>query len=382
MEGKSIFIEFAGNLVPVAKTGEPLELKFRAFHENRLPFTVRVRDPEEKCMARILFMPEPKVARGEPTLIPVCTLNISLPQEIMNETTLSERQLYIVDKNCSFLKDNGLGNTETIHRADIRLADICNLLHMDWVPLATELGLTNTDIAMIQTEYKNNIPQQAMVMLRFWMQSKDSNATGNNLEKALRSINREDIVNLCIYNVELVTDDVERAVAKVYLDQSGFETFKDELGPSRDTSLRRNTTMDQTFNSDSRNIQSDEDIQNVAISHEMSEEDSCEYSGREKLLTADFLTHEVENLKITKGNCINSDSDSDCVEGNMKTNIKIIKDGPPRLKKKTLGSSSGSDVAMHEGADLSGDENPECDLVQETTHVMGDVEVHRYVTSS
>lgn len=61
MEGKSVYIEFAGNLVPVAKSGEPLELNFRAFRENRLPFTVRVRDPDEKCMARVLFMPEPKV---------------------------------------------------------------------------------------------------------------------------------------------------------------------------------------------------------------------------------------------------------------------------------------------------------------------------------
>lgn len=70
------------------------------------------------------------------------------------------------------------------------------------------------------------------------------------MEKGLRSINREDIVNQCIYNVELVTDDVERAVAKVHLDQSGFDTLKEELGPSRDTSLNRNTTLDQSYNPD------------------------------------------------------------------------------------------------------------------------------------
>lgn len=32
---------------------------------------------------------------------------------------------------------------------------------------------------------------------------------------------------------------MERALARVHLDQSGFETFKDELGPSRDASLHR-----------------------------------------------------------------------------------------------------------------------------------------------
>lgn len=45
---------------------------------------------------------------------------------------------------------------------------------------------------------------------------------GNLLEKGLRKINREDIVNNCMFNVELVTDDVEKAVAKVHLDQSGI----------------------------------------------------------------------------------------------------------------------------------------------------------------
>lgn len=34
---------------------------------------------------------------------------------------------------------------------------------------------------------------------------------------------------------------MERALAKIHLDQSGFETFKDELGPSRDASLHRHT---------------------------------------------------------------------------------------------------------------------------------------------
>jgi ankyrin len=70
---------------------------------------------------------------------------------------------------------------------------------------------------------------------------------GNTLEKALRKIGRDDIVNQCIYNVELVTDDVEKAVAKVHLDQSGFDNLKEELGPSRDTSLRRNISLDATY---------------------------------------------------------------------------------------------------------------------------------------
>ena len=61
LEGKSQYIEFAGNLVPVTKSGDQLQLGFRAFRENRLPFTVRVKDPHADTVGRILFMREPKV---------------------------------------------------------------------------------------------------------------------------------------------------------------------------------------------------------------------------------------------------------------------------------------------------------------------------------
>jgi hypothetical protein len=62
LEGKPQYVEFAGNLVPVTKSGDQLQLGFRAFKENRLPFTVRVKDPHADTVGRILFMREPKVS--------------------------------------------------------------------------------------------------------------------------------------------------------------------------------------------------------------------------------------------------------------------------------------------------------------------------------
>lgn len=49
---------------------------------------------------------------------------------------------------------------------------------------------------------------------------------------------------------------MEKALAKVRMDQSGFETLKDELGPSRDTSLRRDTSIDKTFQSSTEELDS------------------------------------------------------------------------------------------------------------------------------
>lgn len=45
LENKDIFMEFAGNLVPVLQSGEQPRLGFKAFRENRLAFTMRLRDP-------------------------------------------------------------------------------------------------------------------------------------------------------------------------------------------------------------------------------------------------------------------------------------------------------------------------------------------------
>ena len=60
--------------------------------------------------------------------------------------------------------------------------------------------------------------QQAMVMLRFWLNTQGNKATGNGLERALRKCDREDIINKCIFNVELVTDESEKHVAEEALD--------------------------------------------------------------------------------------------------------------------------------------------------------------------
>lgn len=62
LEGKPQYVEFAGNLVPVTKSGDQLQLGFKAFRENRLPFTVRVKDPHVDSIGRLLFMREAKVS--------------------------------------------------------------------------------------------------------------------------------------------------------------------------------------------------------------------------------------------------------------------------------------------------------------------------------
>lgn len=79
MDGRPVYIELAGNLVPVQKSGEQLHLNFHAFHENRLPFFVRMRDQTQEPCGRLSFMREPRVQRGLPPQVPVCNLNVTMP---------------------------------------------------------------------------------------------------------------------------------------------------------------------------------------------------------------------------------------------------------------------------------------------------------------
>ncbi|CAH1973765.1 unnamed protein product [Acanthoscelides obtectus] len=181
LEGKPQYVEFAGNLVPVTKSGDQLSLPFRAFRENRLPFSVRVKDPHAEAVGRCLFMKEPKVPKGEPPQQPVCILNIVLPEEIVMDT-LSLPDMEQLRRN-TFITENF-----DYYRPDPRLADMSNLL-----------GLTTSEINVIKSEYPDSVAKQAQSMLRMWLSSQSGNkAQSNTLENALRRIGREDIIPQCL----------------------------------------------------------------------------------------------------------------------------------------------------------------------------------------
>jgi len=56
------------------------------------------------------------------------------------------------------------------------------------------------------------------VVLHKWIEKNKENATGNELERALKRISREDIINQCMHNVEEVTDETEKQQALAFLE--------------------------------------------------------------------------------------------------------------------------------------------------------------------
>merc|ERR1740123_2241990 len=145
---------------------------------------------------------------------------------------VSDQDILAIQAKYSFLREAGYGKFDTIHRADLRISDISNLLGSDWVKLARTLDIEDQDINLIMSEYPDNVGQQAMVMLRHWLNTEGNRATGNALEKALKQCDREDIVDKCMFNVKMVTDNDEAEIAQSELlhEGSAAAAFRQENG--------------------------------------------------------------------------------------------------------------------------------------------------------
>uniref|UniRef100_A0A0L8HCE1 Titin n=1 Tax=Octopus bimaculoides TaxID=37653 RepID=A0A0L8HCE1_OCTBM len=247
LQGRPQYVEMAGNLIPVTKSGDQLYVHFRAFRENRLPCTVKVRDLDQEAAARVAFMKEPKVARGEAPQSPICNLNIVLPDVSKADSTeITSEEALEVRKRHSLLREHGIVLQDTISRAQMKIVDVADTLQGDWVMLAQQLDITMSEINKIKTDY-NTVNDQALAMLHLWVEKNGEKASGNALEKALIRINREDVVKKCMYDVVTVEDEVDMAAGRVAMDQSGFDTFKEEVGISRDSSMKRGISLDVSY---------------------------------------------------------------------------------------------------------------------------------------
>lgn len=182
LENKVQYLEMTGNLVAITKSGEQLQFPFKAFKENRLQFSVRVKDEHADTVGRALFMREPKVAKGEQPQQPICCLNIVLPDDIIPEA--------------SVLDDFSKFTYAAPSSSEVRITDISNFLGDDWIRLAREIGFNEEEIEEIIDNHPNSNAQQAQSMIKTFHSTKSGDI--NKLESGLRTIGRVDIVERCL----------------------------------------------------------------------------------------------------------------------------------------------------------------------------------------
>ncbi|XP_071985914.1 ankyrin-3 isoform X29 [Engystomops pustulosus] len=102
LEGKPIHVDCYGNLAPLTKGGQQLVFNFYAFKENRLPFSVKVRDPSQEPCGRLSFLKEPKTTKGLPQTA-VCNLNITLPTQKKETESDPDDEMEKVDRRQNFV---------------------------------------------------------------------------------------------------------------------------------------------------------------------------------------------------------------------------------------------------------------------------------------
>ncbi|KAM3913067.1 ankyrin-3 isoform 4-T4 [Leptodactylus fuscus] len=102
LEGKPIHVDCYGNLAPLTKGGQQLVFNFYAFKENRLPFSVKVRDPSQEPCGRLSFLKEPKTTKGLPQTA-VCNLNITLPTQKKETESDQDDEMEKVDRRQNFV---------------------------------------------------------------------------------------------------------------------------------------------------------------------------------------------------------------------------------------------------------------------------------------
>nr|XP_027791302.1 ankyrin-2 isoform X3 [Marmota flaviventris] len=257
LEGKPIYVDCFGNLVPLTKSGQHHIFSFFAFKENRLPLFVKVRDTTQEPCGRLSFMKEPKSTRG---LVhqAICNLNITLPI-YMKESESDQEQEEEIDMTS---EKNPQDEQERIEE---RLAYIADHLGFSWTELARELDFTEEQIHQIRIENPNSLQDQSHALLKYWLERDGKHATDTNLIECLTKINRMDIVHLMETSTEPLQELISHSYAEIEqtitLDHSeGFSVLQEELSTAQHKQSEEQAFSKESESSDHPPIVSEEDI--------------------------------------------------------------------------------------------------------------------------
>ncbi|XP_076789348.1 ankyrin-2 isoform X7 [Arvicanthis niloticus] len=255
LEGKPIYVDCFGNLVPLTKSGQHHIFSFFAFKENRLPLFVKVRDTTQEPCGRLSFMKEPKSTRG---LVhqAICNLNITLP-------------IYAKESESDQEQEEEIGMTseknpqDEQERMEERLAYIADHLGFSWTELARELDFTEEQIHQIRIENPNSLQDQSHALLKYWLERDGKHATDTILIECLTKINRMDIVHLLETNTEPLQERMGRSYAEIEqtitLDHSeGFSVLPEELCVAKEK--KEQEASKESESSDHPPMVSEEDI--------------------------------------------------------------------------------------------------------------------------
>uniref|UniRef100_A0A8K9XS21 Ankyrin 2 n=1 Tax=Oncorhynchus mykiss TaxID=8022 RepID=A0A8K9XS21_ONCMY len=132
LEGKPIYADCFGNLVPLTKSGQHHLFSFFAFKENRLALFIKIRDNTQDPCGRLSFMKEPRSYRSLAHNA-ICNLNITLPSYSKESDSDQEAEEEVI------LYDEDTTSTETTVRKGVLIRDSTALASPDLLSDVSEM---------------------------------------------------------------------------------------------------------------------------------------------------------------------------------------------------------------------------------------------------
>ncbi|XP_071190111.1 ankyrin-2-like isoform X12 [Salvelinus alpinus] len=141
LEGKPIYADCFGNLVPLTKSGQHHLFSFFAFKENRLALFIKIRDNTQDPCGRLSFMKEPRSYRSLAHNA-ICNLNITLPYYSKESDSDQEAEEEISRTLEKYDEDT---TSTTVQKRDPDLLSDVSELKQDLIKMSAILTTDSTD---------------------------------------------------------------------------------------------------------------------------------------------------------------------------------------------------------------------------------------------
>ncbi|XP_071234046.1 ankyrin-2-like isoform X1 [Salvelinus alpinus] len=187
LEGKPIYADCFGNLVPLTKSGQHHLFSFFAFKENRLALFIKIRDNTQDPCGRLSFMKEPRSYRSLAHNA-ICNLNITLPSYSKESDSDQEAEEEISRKLEKY--DEDTTSTETT----VRKRDL----------IRDSTALASPDLLSDVSEMKQDLIKMTAILTTD-STDKSSSMEGSGLEKGADEVQGEPFEIM-----EKVKEDLEK----------------------------------------------------------------------------------------------------------------------------------------------------------------------------
>lgn len=258
IDGQMLYLEFGGNLVPAysgrahhltipnssALINEQLAFAFRAFHENRLAFAVRLKEVGQEAMGRIAFMEDSirylaslnaqqRAYLNERRRRAVCTLGVQLPAMCVHydnilgtpkrnsyyaSARIGDLSLADIAQELSTAPEHGdldSLNSSVAHTmeyyggalAALADADGQRRPPADWIRLAPKLGIPRDEVEFIiehcgSEEASGGALSPALLFLMHWYRLASADDRDQDLARGLVAVGRPDIADKLNFAIE------------------------------------------------------------------------------------------------------------------------------------------------------------------------------------